>query len=333
MSAASGTAVELEIHDADYPALNCRAGIIAGILRARWGIDPAPVFLRTAIAGRDVVGPMERGEIAGATLGSLADEVWTELFGVRFEQWHPSSQREMEQGLNDALERYGMVLSAQDGFWNPGAADKYQRRHMRHNVLVHGRAGADYQVADRSYRTTLDPATLWRCMEEPSTTFVVVTEAAGFTGDPAELLAAGAARLAAAMATTLDEDEIARMSAATAADVEADQVTTGPVTTGQVEADQRWQQSHFYLNGIGRSRALFARAATVLNGEPASAPVEHAAEAWVVAGRLVYKRLMGGRAVGVGELAERIRLAEAADAGALDAVRALAAGRRADDRP
>lgn len=321
-------ALELHIHEADYPALNCRAGIFAGVLRAHWSVDPSPLFLRTAVAAPEVLAPMERGEIAGFTFGSFDDAAWTDLFGAAFEEWHPRSAEEMALTLDRALDRHGLVLSAQDGYWNPLAADKYQRRHMRHNVLVHGRTGdGGYLVADRAHRTVLDAGTLWRCMEEPTTTFVAVTAVHGLLADPARLLAEGGARLTAALGARLTDAEVERVAAAVAADLRA--------------PDERWLQTHFFLNGVGRSRALFADGLAALAAHAAVVPVpgvpgpeeaapalallERAAQGWVLTGRLVYKRVTAGRGVGAEELLPRVRAAEAADAAALEAVAALVA--------
>jgi hypothetical protein len=296
---------DLDVHDKDYCALNCRAGILAAILRTGLGIDPTPIFARTAIDSRLMIEPIERGEIAGGTFGAFANETWTELFGAQVVEWHPLSRKEMVDSLDAALRDHGMVMAAHDGYFDPLAADKYQRRHMRHNSLVYGFADNGYLIADRTYRSTIDAETLWRCMAEETTTFVTLADARPYAGDWAAELSVGAQRFHAAMSATLTDDAITRLVAAMAADL--------------ATPEDRWLQTHLYFIGLGRSRALFAQA---LAYEPdrtpglaeLSAALENAANAWVLTGRWIYKRLAAARPIIVDDLTARIRTAEAADA-------------------
>lgn len=303
----------LDLRDGDYPAMNCRAGIFAAILETGQGIDPAPIFLRTAVDSRRIVAPLERGEIAGASCGNFADGVWAELFRLRVVESHPTSQTDMVGWLDEALHEHRLVLAAHEGYWDPLAADKYLRRHMRHNSLIYGSAedGSGYRIADRSHRAMMDAALLWRCMEEETTTFVVLTDAVPFAGDWAEQVAAGADSFYRAMTATLTPQDITRIAVALEADLRSPD-------------DDRWQQSHMFFLGIGRSRALFAQA--LARGEMRVEPtdleerLQRAAEAWVVLGRWIYKRLIAQRVVDAAELEARIRSAEAADAAAAEAL-------------
>lgn len=308
---------DVNVHDTDYCALNCRAGIFAGMLEAGWGIDPAAIYLRTALDSRHALEPMERGEIAGASCGSFPNETWTELFGVRVLEWHPASRADMIESLNTAVRGHRLVLAAHDGYWDPLASDKYLRRHMRHNSLVYGTTpdGSEYKIADRTHRASMDVDTLWRCMAEDSTTFAVLVDPLPFVGDRKALLTEGATAFYRAMTTTLGDDEIARMAAATEADVRS--------------PDERWLQSHLFLNGIGRSRVLLSEAVCCFATAEgyALAPgllraLDRAAQAWVLTGRRIYKRLAARRDIDPAELRIRVRTAEAADA---DAARHLVA--------
>lgn len=301
----------LDLRDGDYPALNCRAGIFAAILRTGAGIDPSPVFLRTAMNSRQIVGPIERAEIAGMSFGNVANGVWTELFGLRVVERPVTSHADMVEWLEAALCEHRLVLAAHDGFWDPLATDKYLRHHVRHNSLIYGRAaGGGYRIADRQHRATIAADVLWRCMAEETAAFVVLTDAVPFAGDWAGLLALGARGLREAMTATLTPPDLARIGAALAADLRS--------------PEGRWQQSHLYFLGIGRSRALFAEALAGA-GLPQEPPglaerLRHAAAGWAVVGRWIYKNLSVRRPVDVAELTTRVRSAEAADAAAAQAL-------------
>jgi hypothetical protein len=313
MSAHSAGPDGLDLRDDDYPALNCRAGVFAAILETGHGIDPAPIFPRTVVDSRRIVEPIERGEIAGASMGVFADDVWTELFGLRVVESHPTSPADMVTWLGDALHEHRLVMAAHDGYWDPLADGKYLRRHVRHNSLIYGTAadGDGYRIADRGHRTTMDPAVLWQCMEEETTTFVVLTDAAPFAGDWAVQVAAGAGKFYHAMTATLAPADLARIGVALDADLRS--------------PGDRWQQSHMFFLGIGRSRALFAQALARGGGILTESTdlvgrLQRAAHAWAVVGRWIYKRLVAGRAVDVVGLEARIRSAETADALAAEAL-------------
>jgi hypothetical protein len=320
---------EIDIHDSDYCALNCRAGIVAAILRERWSIDVSPLFFRLAIAASDILGPMERGEIAGATFGAVDDATWAELFGAELVVWRPSSPEDMLAGLTAAMDRDGMVLAPHDGFHDPLATDKFGVRHMTHNTLFHGVSDdGRLRAADRGHRTLVDPADLWPAMSTELSSFVVVRRARPFDGDWSAEAARGTAELARALADRSLAADAAQVADSALADRRA------PL--------QRWGQTHLFLLGIGRSRALFGRALRSAWDATAAAPpagadlpaglsrlseaLERASEAWAMAGRRLYKSASGRGEVDVDDLAGRLDGAARADQAAADALHAVRGG-------
>ena len=155
---------------------------------------------------------------------------------------------------------------------------------------------------------------LWECSEPELAHFVQVSEAVGGPQDRAvQLLAEGLGVLAAAVDHEFAVAGPERIVEAAEADV--------------ADRDGRWQQTHAFLAGVGRSRALFASAlawARPILTSPAegaafgaldalAAAAEAACDPWLAASRLVYKQVVASRPVPVERLTGLLEGATAAD--------------------
>jgi hypothetical protein len=306
-----GAGPDIDLHDTQYSALNCRAGIIAAILRHVHRVDVTPLFAHSAVTSTDTLPGMTAGDIAGLTCGNIPEETWGTLFGATLSTWRPADRADMLDSLSTALREDGMVLAPHDGYADPIAADKYRRHHILHNSLIYGRTpDGMLRIADRGHRALIRPEALWPAMDSPLSSFVVVRGARPFAGPWTELLAAGTRRFRRALSARLSPTDLEQMIAAVDADRQA--------------PEGRALQTHFYLAAVGWSRTLFARfirAASATGAAPAAEALvqrlEDGGAAWMVVSRFLYKRFAAGVRVGARELSTRVAPAERADADAL----------------
>ena len=310
----------LDLHEDAYCAVNCKSGIFACILERSLGVDPSAVWFHAPLGVDDVAPGMEAGEIAGFSCGNFANALWGELFDADVVEWRPESPSAMEEWLGDALRRHRMVLVTHDGFYDPLAADKYQRSHTAHNSMLYGLAGdqRSYAIADRGYRAHMSAGDLWRSVEGEIGLFATITRARPFAGDADALVATGLHRLR--RAARAEENDLRRFGALVVKTVRDDVRTPAG----------RWLQTHAFFNGIGASRQRFgdALSAARVAGHDAGSLLTclaDGADRWKLLSRFVYKVVSSGRVIDPQDLFPRLEAALDADATVYEAVAPLVA--------
>jgi len=281
------SAESFDLNEKMYALLNCKNGIVASILRDFMDIDILPYFNNCYIPFREIVAPIDSGDIAGVHFGNAENGVWQELFAVEFSHLKfDDNYIQWLEGVVTYLETKGPLLAPHDGFYDINAADKYQKNHTLHNSFIFGVEKGRFHLADRHIRTTVDSRSFYDSVAATKSSLLGVDQAREYAGDWDILLNDLLVKVRDKL--TLKED-LQLVKGCIESIVEDAAVQDGN--------GKRWKQSHSYIKAVGASRDMTAKvlercASRAEDGKglvEVTEMMNHLAKSWNICSALAYK--------------------------------------------